>query len=206
VQIDHIVYATTDLAASVRDLGALFGVAAAPGGRHPVWGTHNALLALGPRVYLEIVGPDPDGPAPAGPRPFAIDGLVTPRLVTWACRGEELPAVVRTARLNGVDLGTVQARSRQRPDGSALSWTMTDPLSDRAGGVVPFFIDWGDSPHPAAAAPTGCRLLGLRAEHPDSKHVGSVLRALGLDIPVTTGAVPRLVASILSPRGTVELR
>ena len=204
-RLDHLVYATPDLAASVRDIGALFGVAATPGGRHPGWGTHNALLALGPRMYLEIVGPYPAGAPPAGRRPFSIDGLVSPRLVTWACRGEELPAVVRAAGLNGVDLGEVQARSRQRPDGSTLAWTMTDPLTDRAGGVVPFFIDWGDSPHPAAGAPTGCRLVAVRAEHPDAERVGSVLRLLGIDLPVKAGATPCLAARILTPRGEVEL-
>jgi hypothetical protein len=206
VAFDHLVYATPDLAASVSDLGSLLGVTAAPGGRHTAWGTRNALLALGPRMYLEIVGPDPESPRPAGPRPFFIDGLAASRLVTWACRGEDLEAMVKTAGLNGVDLGEVQSRSRQRPDGSTLAWRMTDPLTDREGGIVPFFIDWGDSPHPAGGAPQGCTLLRVRVAHPDAKRVSSMLRLLGLDLAAETGPVPALTARLQTPRGEVELR
>ena len=34
------------------------------------------------------------------------------------------------------------------------------PLLD---GLVPFLIDWGDNPSPAASAPVGCTLVALRA-------------------------------------------
>ena len=204
--VDHLVYAATDLDEAVKELGGLLGVTAAPGGRHPSWGTRNALLSLGPRIYLEIVGPDPQGPPPAGPRPFSIDSLETPRLVTWACRGENLDALVRTAGRAGVHLGEVQARSRQRLDGSLLSWKMTDALADREGGVVPFFIDWGLSVHPAGASPQGCALAGLRLVHPDAGRVSSALRLLGLDLVVETGPAPRLTAVLLTPRGEIEVR
>jgi hypothetical protein len=157
-------------------------------------------------MYLEIVGPDPAGPRPAGPRPFFIDSLTAPRLVTWAARGENLEAIVKDAAPHGVDLGAVSTRSRQRPDGSVISWTMTDPLMDRDGGTVPFLIDWGSSPHPADGGPTGCRLLRLRAVHPDPERVRAVLRRLGLDLDVKTGDAVALVATLQTPRGSVELR
>ena len=34
-------------------------------------------------------------------------------------------------------------------------------------GLVPFLIDWKDSPHPSASTPQGCTLVSLRGEHPD---------------------------------------
>jgi hypothetical protein len=206
VALDHLVYAAPDLEAAVSDLAALLGVTAAPGGRHPGWGTRNALLSLGPLMYLEIVGPDPESVAPDGPRPFSIDTIEAPRIVTWACRAEHLEALVAAAGRGGLDLGEVQSRSRRCPDGSVLAWTMTDPLADREGGIVPFFIDWGPSRHPAVTSPLGCALAGLRAVHPDAGRVSSALRLLDLDLALESGPAPVLAAMLQTPRGEVELR
>ena len=86
------------------------------------------------------------------------------------------------------------------------NWRYTDPQTVLADGLVPFFIDWGQSPHPARTAAQGASLIALRAEHPDAQRVQRLLNELGLDLPVQTGATPALVAIIDSPRGRVELR
>lgn len=206
IGLDHLVYATPDLEATVHDLGARLGVSPTAGGQHPSWGTRNALLALGYRSYLEVMGPDPDLSRPPQGRPFNLDGLTTPRLVTWVCRGKDLKAIVGEAAIVGVDLGNVQARSRRRPDGSLLEWSMTDLYMPREGGTVPYFIDWGESQHPSESSPQGCALEGLRAEHPDAARLQDVLDHLGLgDLRVTPGPKPRLVATVVAPLGIVEL-
>lgn len=206
VNLDHIIYATPDLDAGVERVEAALGVRAAIGGRHPAWATRNALIGLGDLVYLEIVGPDPDAAPPGAPRPFGLDSLHAPRLATWVARGSALESLAAAAKERGVDLGEVGSRSRQRPDGTLLSWTMTDPTAARADGLLPFFIDWGNSPHPAITSPPGGTLVGLRARHPEPDRVRALLRALDLDLDVEPGDTPELVASIETARGIVELR
>jgi hypothetical protein len=203
--VDHVVYAAPDLDCGIDEIERLTGVRAAPGGRHPAWGTHNALLALGPASYLEIIAPDPAQPPPTTPRPFGLDGLEEPRLVAWAARGTQLDRLRQEADRSGARLGDVVAGSRQRPDGALLSWELTDPRVVVAAGVVPFFIDWGNSPHPAETAPRGLALVQFGAEHPDAERVRSVLRALGVALPVRRGQRPVLTAVIDGPRGRVEL-
>ena len=50
VLIDHLVYAVPSLPAAVGEVAERFGVRAQAGGKHLGLGTHNALLALGPRT------------------------------------------------------------------------------------------------------------------------------------------------------------
>ena len=204
--VDHLVYATPDLAAGVAQVEALLGIHATPGGQHPGEGTRNALVALGPTSYLEIIGPDPDQPKPGRPRKFGIDDLKQPRLVRWAAKGSDLTRLVADARRRGVTLGDVIPGSRRTPTGVLLSWHITDQRAITAEGLVPFFIDWGNTPHPAMTAAMGATLISLRGEHPKPENVQRMLTELGLELPVVQGAKPALVATILGARGRVELR
>ena len=205
-RVDHLVYATHDLNRGVEEIEKLLGVRATPGGQHPGRGTRNALITLGPAIYLEIIAPDPEQPPPKTPRPFGIDGLKESRLVAWAANASDLGRLRDEAERKGARLGEVMSGSRRRTDGVLLSWRYTDPQTVLADGLVPFFIDWGQSPHPARTAAQGASLIALRAEHPDAQRVQRLLNELGLDLPVQTGATPALVAIIDSPRGRVELR
>ena len=205
-RIDHLVFATPDLQLGITTIEQRLGVKATPGGQHPGLGTRNALAALGPTSYLEIIGPDPDQPKPAGPRRFGIDDLKAPRIVRWVVKSSELEAVAAQAAKANVALGAVTPGSRRRPDGVVLSWRYTDPNTVVANGLIPFFIDWGTSPHPALTAARGASLVQLRAEHPDAVMVQKMIDRLGLELKVSTAAAPAIIATIDSPRGRVELR
>ncbi len=202
--VDHIVYAAPDLEAAVADLEARLGVGASYGGSHPGAGSHNALLGLGGGAYLEIIAPDPDQPDPAGrSRPFGLDDLTAPRLAGWAAKATGLDTRVALARLGGFDPGLARTMRRLRPDGVELVWTLTS-AGPALGGLVPFLIDWDETPHPTATAPGGCRLTALAGRHPRPAEVEAALAALGLTLPVEEGAVA-LVATLDTPNGVVRL-
>jgi hypothetical protein len=205
-RVDHLVYATPDLDRGIEEIEKLIGVRATAGGQHPGRGTRNALLALGLTTYLEIIGPDPEQPTPKEPRPFGIDGLKESRLVAWFVTHRDLEQLRREAVGKGVPLGEIKSGSRRRPDGVQLLWKFTDPSTLLADGIVPLFIDWGDSPHPALTAAKGATLVSLGAEHQDVRGVRTMLQRLGIDLPVKRGPGPALIAIIDGPRGRVELR
>jgi hypothetical protein len=204
--LDHLVYAAPDLDSAIEDIEALFGVRPAVGGHHALWRTRNALLSLGTRMYLEIIGPDESARVPNQPRPFELDELVSPRLVTWVVRSGDIQTVLNTARHDGVDLGELQEGSRLKPDGSVLKWTMTDLAKPREGGAIPYFIDWGASSHPAESSPGGCALLTIKLVHPQAGRIQRVLDHLGVDVRVGVGPKAALEAVIETPRGQRTLK
>jgi hypothetical protein len=78
-----------------------------------------------------------------------------------------------------------------------------------AGGVepVPFFIQWApDSPHPAQDSPTGCALESIQFWHPEPSALAAILNGLGVETNVTQATVPRLAATLKTPKGPVELK
>lgn len=204
--VDHLVYATADLDRGIAEIEALLGIRAVSGGRHAAWGTCNALVGLGPRCYLEILAPDPDASTRPAGRLFGLESLGSSRLLTWVANGTRLEQLRDAAAAKGVVLGDVLSGERQRPDGGVLRWTLTDPRRVLADGVVPFFIDWGQSLHPALLAPKGATLVSLQAEHPEAARVRGMLRTLDLQLTVQDGPGPALLAAIDCPNGRVVLR
>lgn len=212
LHIDHLVYATPDLQKAVAEIEARIGVAPTPGGAHLGMGTFNALLGLGSRTYLEIIGPDPAQPEPEGPRPFGIDALESSRLVAWcAAPHRPLAEVVAAARAAGFDPGDARAMTRRRPDGVELEWSLTSPPSD---GVLPFFIDWGRTAHPSEGLPVGGTLMALDLFHPQPRSIDLILSAVSDEaalgdeewvISLNYADRPGLAAEILTANGTVIL-
>lgn len=204
-RVDHLVLATPNLEQGIEFVRDHLGVDAVPGGHHPVYGTRNALVSLGSACYLEIVGPDNKVLDTDEVKVFGIHELDEPRLVTWAAKGSDLEELVETVRSEMIDLGAVTLGSRRQPNGCELTWSFTDPLAARNGGVLPFFIDWGDTGHPASSLENVCALLKIRLYHPHAAETQRRLGVLGLELPVETAEDPRVAATIRSPKGEVEL-
>ncbi|MBU3064075.1 VOC family protein [Nocardia sp. NEAU-G5] len=217
-ELDHLVLATPRLSETVETVAHLTGLEPVEGGRHPGRGTRNFLLGLGVGLglghggYLEIIGPDPDQPEPPSPRPFDVDSLAGPRLVSWAVRVQDIDAAIAAVRAQGFDPGDASEMSRTTPRGETLRWRLT---AGSPTGLVPFLIDWGDSPHPSFALPR-LNLLRLTAVHPDPDAISARLRAISVDVaeaddaPRTAVAVRPGIREMLSavvegPKGAVAL-
>lgn len=206
-RLDHLVVACADLAQGARFIRERLGVDAQPGGAHVLMGTHNALLRLGTRVYLELIAIDPAGSAQR-PRWFALDTPAVrervarePFLITWVARTGDIAAAARAVPA----LGRILALSR-----GAFRWRITvpDDGSMNFDGALPTVIQWEGDAHPAdGLMDAGCELLRLRLSHPQADALEAQCRRLGVAAAVTLDAgPPRLAARIASPRGEVELR
>ncbi|WP_440554834.1 VOC family protein [Streptomyces sp. SCPE 10] len=201
--LDHLVLATPDLAATVVEFARRTGVTPAPGGAHLGHGTRNHLVGLGGRAYLEIVGPDPEQPEPAGARPFGVDRLPGPRVLTWAISPPDLDEAIAAARARGYDPGPAHPMSRRTPDGTVLRWRLTGGDHAHPSGLVPFLIDWGDSRHPTASGGLPVTpLLEVSATAPGPREVAGSLAALGTGLALSEGPVS-LTFTVDTPKGPV---
>jgi catechol 2,3-dioxygenase-like lactoylglutathione lyase family enzyme len=204
VELDHIVYAAPDLQAAVADFTERTGLRPVEGGAHPGWGTRNHLVGLGPDIYLEIVGPDPEQEEPAEPRPFMVDALRSPGIVTWCVRTDDLDAAVVRAHALNLDLGVVRGMSRRTPEGTLLQWRLTDPRDAPFAGLVPFLIDWGATPHPAESLTVRAGLADMHLSAPEPAALAARLAALGLDTRPEPGPTG-ITVTLDTPKGEVIL-
>ena len=201
--IDHLVLAAPSLDVGCAAVADLTGVVPVLGGVHPGAGTHNALLSLGPPTYLEVIARDPAQadvpPGPLAPKDFGDEA----RLVAFAVGCDDIDdavAALRAADLPGV--GDPYGMSRQRPDGSMLSWRVAFVVEGQVGGATPFLISWDSGGSPAYDAPAGGRLVALRAGDPDPETARLALEILGIDVPIESSPTSRLEATITTPSGT----
>lgn len=195
VRLDHLLFGAPDLEGGIREVTARLGVAPAPGGVHPTMGTTNALLSLGGGVYLEVLAPTPGETELRG---FGreLAGLEAPAIVNWAAQASDLEAVAAAAAAAGLaPFGPVPG-SRRTEAGDLLEWRMLLIGGHAFGTFVPFFIDWGSTPHPSATSPIGPRLIRFSVAHPRAAELSAVYRALGLDIEVAQGPDPRFTVEI----------
>ena len=205
-RIDHLVLACADLAQGAAQVRALLGVEVQPGGRHLLMGTHNALLKLGPRSYLELIAIDPAGVAQR-PRWFGMDTAAVrqrmakgPFLLTWVAACSDVLAAA--ALEPGV--GDVIGASR-----GAFSWRITVPADGRLNddGVAPTLIQWDGETHPCdGLEDRGCALRRLELRHPQAVRIGQLFDRLQVEGPVSLQpGEPALMARIATPGGEVEL-
>jgi hypothetical protein len=202
--IDHLVYGVPDLTQSIAFLEGKTGVRARFGGQHPGRGTHNALLSLGRRQYLEIIAIDPEQAGAPGLLFPELQTLTQPRLIAWAVAVDSLDEVAKRAEAANIETVGPLPGARAQADGSFLAWK-TLRISAPSLVGLPFFIEWGSAAHPSATSPGGCSLASFLIEHTAAEALSRALSSLGVNVPVSPASHVQLTAQLRSPKGEIVL-
>jgi len=198
-RLDHLVVTAGSLDEGVEHVRRQLGVDMQKGGEHALMGTHNFLLKLGEKLYLEVIAPNPEVPPPGRPRWFELDSARTPRLATWVARCDDVRAVASSS------LGKIESMSRGN-----FEWLMTVPEDGRLhlGGIAPTLLQWRSKDHPAETMKDhGCSLVRLEGSYPEPEKVRDFLDSMGFEgeFPISKGEAG-LVAQVRTPGGTRRLR
>jgi len=199
MRVDHLVWYCADATAGENYFAERMDGRPVYGGVHPGEGTCNNLLSLSDTTYIEILGRDPAQDASSlDPELRSLTGT---GLYHWAAGGVDLDALRAKALAAGLDGSQLVTGGRKLPNGSWLGWKLFGIKNHGFGALVPFFIDWMESEHPAKTAPRGGHFVKMEARSPDSAKLKEIYHVLGLDIAVTQAAAPGLSVSIESGKG-----
>jgi len=197
--LDHLAVRAPTLEAGAAFVEAALGVPLAPGGAHPMMGTHNRLLSLGPDAYLEVIAVDPVAALPDRSRWFGLDAPpAQPEVCAWVVRVPDLTQALADAPAGcGSQLALSRGDLRWRmavPDVGPWPWH----------NLFPAMIAWEGPHHPAVGLPDhGLRLTGLQLVHPDADGLRQALDGC-IDDPrceVEFGTAPVIRARFQTPEG-----
>lgn len=179
--LDHIVVAASRLEEGKQYIREVFDLDIPAGGRHDMMGTHNCVMALGERVYLELIAVNSQMPPPKHPRWFGLDNPRVrmalkqgPRLLTWAVNTTDLVTLVKSS---GVPLGRISNAQRDN-----LKWkvALSEDGCMPGGGFMPLCIQWQIASHPAKQMTDfGWRLENLTVYHNRKDWLEKMLDSIG---------------------------
>jgi Glyoxalase-like domain len=213
VQLDHLVVAAKDLQQGVAYIKEELGVSMPYGGLHPKMGTHNHLIQLGNRSFLEVIAINPDLPKPLSPRWFGLDDPLilaslteSPRLVSWVVNCDDIYNVIQNAACS---FGKPELINR-----GELSWHFGLPSDGRllAGGLLPYLIQWHGEDHPSEKmVDVGVELVSLEIYHQYPDWLENILNSINANKLVTVSRIPShgnssIKAVFSTPKGPKELR
>jgi hypothetical protein len=206
LHIDHILWATPDIAAEAKSLETRSGIQPVYGGAHPGRGTANYLISLGAETYLEIIGPNPDTPNEHEPRTDMMRNMTASAVYTFAVSTSNLDAFASAA--DELGLGTIGPTpgARDVPSGETLRWQTLFVSGHDFGDAIPFAIDWGDSTHPATTSPMGAEFISMTINHPRASDLQVIYEKLGVPVRVAQADTAEFIVRIGTPNGDLELR
>ena len=198
VKLDHLTVSGSSLEEATAYIENSLEVTLQKGGNHPEFGTHNNILVLTNRIYLEAIAIDPKATKPDMPRWFDLDNFVgPPRLTNWVCRCNDINKVLKSLPIK---IGQTRSLSRGK-----LSWDMVVPTNGKLPyqGAFPALIKWKTTAHPANTAYTGaCSLLHLTITHPQASIIRELFEtSLDKDISIEESTDCKIYAEFKTPNG-----
>lgn len=200
--IDHLIFAAPTLESGMDVIEKILGIRPVVGGQHKERGTHNALLAFG-NIYFEVIAPDPTQPDVPKPLWMKTDQVIQPQLWTWAAANSSLFELEKIASRNQIPLGKIENGTRTQPNGNILKWQLTEPILENENGIMPFFLNWGETIHPSKTLPQAGEVLSFKAIHLNPGLIESQLEKLGVNLIIEKGNRPHLEATIRTLNGRI---
>ena len=104
---DHLAITSHKLSSGMDYIRRVFGVEIPLGGQHHFMGTHNAVMAVGDGIYMEVIAIDPSLPVPPYPRWFGLGNAAfedrlkdQPLLTHYVLRTPDIDATLAALSLN----------------------------------------------------------------------------------------------------------
>lgn len=204
LRLDHLMWGASSLERGIEVAEQLFKVKAAPGGSHQGLGTRNALLSLGDEIYLEIIAPDPEQQV-SSTFVSNLRSLPEPGLVTFAVGSGSLATAAARAQQAGLDVLGPQQTQRRTLAGDLLNWELLYFTGHEHGGLMPFAIDWLDTPSPARSAPPAGRFRSMQIHAPDAEQLAARFAQLQIDVDVAVAEQAAISATIATADGNITL-
>jgi len=203
--IDHIVYAVANLEHGIERFTKATGLEVYPGGEHPDWGTHNALVRIGEQTYLEFLAKNKSAEPMHSQTWMGLDILEEDKITRWALATNDVEREARFLKKYDEKLSTIGIGSRASKDGSTLNWLMTNVLPSPEVEVAPFLLDWKNSKHPTVGLPLDCSIKSFIIEHPESELLKKLLEKLDCPIEVYSANESSLKLVLDTPKGLITL-
>ena len=203
MEIDHFVVAANTLEDACRYVENCLGVTLQDGGKHEKFGTHNRLLKLNEKIYIEAIAIDPMGHNPHIPRWFNLDNFSGgPRIINWVCRCKNLDKTLSNLKIN-----FTQPLNMKR---GTLNWRITI----RSDGVLPYdgafpsLIQWKGNEHPCDHLKSlDLNLKHVLITHPEAKKLNTALKpVLDKRVLIKEDRDASLSLSLGTPTGNRHLR
>ncbi|WP_160114756.1 VOC family protein [Aquimarina sp. AU474] len=202
MQIDHIILAINELDLGVAQFEELTGIKATYGGEHPNSNTHNAIVPMNDRVYIEILAPKKE--LDTIPEFFKNINILKP--IGFAISTDEIELLEKTILDSEFQTKGIEDWSREKPNGDKLEWKLLR-INNPALSINPFFISWSDkTTHPSIQKNTMCYLTEFEVTTQYKDHIENILSKNNSKIQlmkIRNGDTPQLKFTLETPKGKV---